>query len=80
VTVDCDDCFERLYAFLDRELGEDEIVQVRKHLARCGHCEEHFIFERRFLEQIRDCCTSDIAPLALRERIVVRLRAERTSH
>ena len=29
---------------------------------------DNFIFEARFLEQLRDCCTSDIAPAELRQR------------
>jgi mycothiol system anti-sigma-R factor len=78
--VDCGECFERLYAFLDRELSESEVSSVRRHLADCGPCEQEYVLERRFLEAIRDCCTSDVAPQALRQRIVVRLRAERTAH
>ena len=39
--MDCNDCVERLYAFLDR---------------------------------LRDCCTSEIAPTQLRERVILKLR------
>jgi hypothetical protein len=30
--MDCDDCLEKLYAFLDQELGSNERKQVASHL------------------------------------------------
>ena len=72
--MDCDDCVKKLYAFLDTELSADEVAQVRKHLDGCDDCDDNFVFEARFLEQIRDCCTSDVAPAALRTRVIQKLR------
>jgi len=74
--VDCTNCLERLYAFLDRELDPAEIAEVRTHLGHCGPCEDEFVVEERFLKHIHDCCTEDVAPVELRERIVMRLRRE----
>jgi len=73
--MDCDGCLERLYAYLDKELDQDELATVRAHLDDCGPCDDSFIFERRFLDAIRDCCTSDVAPKDVRERIVLRVRS-----
>jgi len=73
--MDCDKCLERLYPFLDRELGETEVEEVKRHLAECPPCEGSFVLERAFLARIRDCCTSDVAPTALRERIILRFRS-----
>jgi mycothiol system anti-sigma-R factor len=78
--MDCADCLERLYAYLDRELKPDEVTEVRAHLDDCGGCEDNFVIEQRFLARVRDCCTGeegDKAPLELRTRIVTRLRMER---
>ena len=72
--MDCGDCLERLYAFLDHELSAEEVVEVKGHLGDCGHCADSFVFEERFLTRVRDCCTEDGAPAELRERIVLRLR------
>jgi mycothiol system anti-sigma-R factor len=74
--VDCSDCLERLYAYLDRELGPAEVSEVRTHLDECGGCEENFVIEERFLARVRDCHTEDKAPTDLRMRIVTRLRME----
>jgi len=74
--MDCADCLERLYAYLDRELTPAEVTDVRAHLDDCGGCEDNFVLEERFLARVRDCCQEDVAPTALRTRIVARLRME----
>ena len=73
--MDCDDCVERLFAFLDTELSPAEIQQVRKHLEGCDDCDDEFVFEAHFLEQLRECCTSDVAPAELRQRVILKLRS-----
>jgi mycothiol system anti-sigma-R factor len=72
--MDCDDCIERLYAFLDTELTEAEIGAVRSHLEGCDDCDDNFVFEARFLQQLRDCCTSDVAPAELRQKVILKLK------
>ena len=77
--MDCADCLERLYTYLDRELSPVEVTEVRSHLDACGGCEDFFVIEDRFLARVRDCCTgeeADKAPGDLRSRIVTRLRME----
>jgi mycothiol system anti-sigma-R factor len=74
--MDCADCLERLYAYLDRELLPAEVTEVRAHLDDCGGCEDSFVLEQRFLARVRDCCQEDVAPTELRTRIVARLRME----
>lgn len=74
--MDCGDCVDRLYAFLDTELSPAEIKSVRSHLEGCDDCEENFVFEERFLEQLRECSTSDVAPAELRQRVILKLRGE----
>jgi mycothiol system anti-sigma-R factor len=74
--MDCADCLERLYSYLDRELAPAELTEVRAHLDDCGGCEDNFVLEERFLARVRDCCQEDVAPMELRTRIVARLRME----
>jgi mycothiol system anti-sigma-R factor len=74
--MDCADCLERLYSYLDRELAPAELTEVRAHLDDCGGCEDSFVLEERFLARVRDCCQEDVAPTELRTRIVARLRIE----
>ncbi|TMC74489.1 MAG: mycothiol system anti-sigma-R factor [Chloroflexi bacterium] len=74
--MDCDDCLEKLYAFLDQELTPGERNQVASHLEGCTDCLDNVTFEERFLKVIRDCGTSDVAPAELRRRISERLRSD----
>jgi mycothiol system anti-sigma-R factor len=74
--MDCADCVEKLYAFLDTELSELEIASVRSHLDGCDDCDDNFVFEARFLAQLKDCCTSDVAPAELRQRVILKLRGD----
>jgi mycothiol system anti-sigma-R factor len=73
--MDCDDCLERLYEFLDQELSEQDVKTVRRHLDACSGCADHFFFEERFLERVRHSCESDRAPESLRQSIILRMRA-----
>ena len=77
--MDCADCLDRLYPYLDRELTPTELTEVRSHLDACGGCEDFFVIEDRFLARVRDCCTGeqgDKAPPDLRSRIVSRVRMD----
>jgi mycothiol system anti-sigma-R factor len=74
--MDCSNCLERLYSYLDRELAPTELTEVRAHLDDCGGCKDEFVIEERFLARVRDCHKEDVAPAELRTRIVSRLRME----
>ncbi len=72
--MNCQDCVDRLYAFLDTELTEQELVAVRSHIAGCDDCGDSYTFEARFLDQLKRWCTAGVAPEDLRERVAAMLR------
>ena len=74
--MDCDDCVERLFQFLDTELSGKELALVRSHLEGCDDCDDNFVFEEHFLKRLRECCTSDVAPFELRQRVILKIRGE----
>lgn len=74
--MDCNECRERLYPYLDRELSERELDEVRVHLDECGGCESSFVLERTFLDRLRGSATSEVCPEAVRERLILRIRSE----
>ena len=74
--MDCGDCLERLHPYLDRELSERELDEVRVHLDECGGCEPVFVLERVFLERLRGSATSDVCPDEVRERLILRIRQD----
>ena len=73
----CDDCAsakERLNAFVDRELSEVEMLQVRAHLDNCIDCDECFEFHEHLKTLIRAKGCPEIAPTTLAARIIKQLR------
>ncbi len=74
--MDCDDCRERLYPYLDRELSPKELDEVRLHLEDCGGCDSAFVIERVFVERVKGSATAGVAPPGVRERLIVRLRED----
>jgi len=74
--MDCKECLDRLYPFLDRELSPKELDEVKIHLDACGGCESSFVVEHLFIERVRGSATSDVAPAAVRERLILRLRSD----
>jgi mycothiol system anti-sigma-R factor len=74
--MDCKDCLERLYPYIDRELSPKELDEVRVHLDDCGGCDSAFVVERVFLDRVKGSATSDVAPAGVRERLILRLRAD----
>lgn len=73
---ECDDCLEQLYPYLDRELSPEELVAVQGHLSHCVGCDDVFVLERVFLDQVRDRATSETCPPAVRERLIIRIRED----
>ncbi len=72
--MDCQDCLELLYEYLDKELSAEDLATVRRHLDDCRGCSGHFFFEEHLIRKIHDACADDRAPDQLRQRIVLRLR------
>jgi len=71
----CQEAFERLEDFVDRELNPEELRQVEAHLETCAGCAPHFEFEEQVLDGIRRQVRRIQAPTGLLDRILSRLRA-----
>lgn len=74
--MDCDDCFEHLDDYLDRELSKEEIAAVEQHLAECTRCSEEFVVERELLDCIKERLRGVTLPPQLAARIRERLESE----
>ncbi|MCC2315156.1 mycothiol system anti-sigma-R factor [Cellulomonas xiejunii] len=75
----CDEAVERLWEYVDSELGELDQQRVEAHLEACAPCLEEEHIEVVLKQLVRRCCKEE-APAALRLRIheqltVLRLRA-----
>jgi mycothiol system anti-sigma-R factor len=76
--INCRDCASALNPYLDRELSDEDLAQVRDHLEACGGCLHLYQFEESLRRLVRVRCQQQGAPEALRQRITLTLAIERT--
>jgi anti-sigma factor (TIGR02949 family) len=74
--ITCLHCLQALQPYIDRELSDDDIVQVRVHLEACGGCLHLYQFEASLRRLVRIRCQEQQAPNHLRARIEACLAAE----
>ena len=66
--MNCRECKEHLYEYLDRELTPVVEQEIRQHLTDCPPCGEQFDFEKLFLGFLR---AIDLLPEQFRETVVL---------
>jgi anti-sigma factor (TIGR02949 family) len=71
----CEQTFDRLDDYLDRELSAEETALVRAHLETCAVCAEEYDFEARVLDQVRSKLRRIEVPRPALERVLAVLRA-----
>ena len=72
----CEEVFDRLDDFLDRELTPVEIRLVQEHLETCAACASEYRFESRVLDSVRGKLRRITVPPSLRAEILRRLGEE----
>jgi mycothiol system anti-sigma-R factor len=75
--INCRDCAQALNPYIDRELSDEDVIQVRGHLEACGGCLHLYHFEESLRRLVRVRCQEQGAPDSLRERITATLARER---
>ena len=66
----CSETMDRLDSYVDRELNDFEMVEVRKHLEDCPPCEKHFEFNSRVKRLVHAKGCTEKAPRELLEKIL----------
>ncbi|HEY4026468.1 MAG TPA: mycothiol system anti-sigma-R factor [Candidatus Dormibacteraeota bacterium] len=67
--MNCSKCLENLDTYLDRELTDDELNEVRRHLAHCPPCEDYYLLKASLKRLVKVCCDQGVAPEHLRSRL-----------
>jgi mycothiol system anti-sigma-R factor len=67
--MNCADCEDKLDRYLDRELTEVEISEVRQHLVDCPPCEDLFELQVHVKRLVKVCCDQGEAPEHLRAKL-----------
>ena len=74
---DCRIVHDRLYEFLDGELGADAKAMIERHLGDCASCRDRAARERAFLAAVRAKCPTGDCPDEVRARIAEEIRRRR---
>jgi mycothiol system anti-sigma-R factor len=71
----CEEAYQAVYQYLDRELNDAELTIVRQHLDACPPCAHHFHFEGTIVRYVREKASSETCPVAVAKSILVGFRA-----
>ena len=76
--TDCREVLDRVYEYLDGEMGPGDLTKIRVHLEECGPCLREYDLDEALKALVRRSCCEQ-APSGLRERIMVRITEVRTT-
>jgi anti-sigma factor (TIGR02949 family) len=71
--IDCHSALKQIWDFLDLELTQERMAEVRKHLTTCQHCLPHHDFARRFLDALQATREGKVTPVELRASVMRQL-------
>lgn len=72
--MNCQECLDQIWQYLDGELDLVATDALRQHLEQCRECFSHAEFERRLKEMVRRACAGEQAPARLRDRLTKLLK------
>jgi anti-sigma factor (TIGR02949 family) len=72
---DCAAVLQRLWEFLDGELGPEDTAAFHAHLSMCAKCYPQYNFEKTFLDALAASKCETCAPYELRCKVSSALRA-----
>jgi mycothiol system anti-sigma-R factor len=67
--TDCREVLDKVYTYLDGELGEGDCADIRQHLDECGPCLREYGLDQVVKQLVARHCGCDAAPEDLRARI-----------
>jgi mycothiol system anti-sigma-R factor len=67
--VNCSECLENLDVYVDRQLTDAELEEVKRHLAHCPPCEDHYQLKASLKRLVKVCCDQGTAPEHLRSKL-----------
>lgn len=73
--ADCNETFLHLDEYLDNEVDEVTIAEIRVHLKACPECDDVYQVRALVKQVVYRTCVQETAPEALYESIMVRLRS-----
>jgi mycothiol system anti-sigma-R factor len=75
----CTEVLDRVYGYIDGELGDLDCAKIKQHLDECGPCLREYGLEEAVKKLVAKHCGRDPAPAALRAKVLVRISEVRAS-
>ena len=75
--TDCAEVIEKVFFYLDGEIGDIDRTKIRVHLEECAPCLRKYGVEQDVKALVARCCGGDHAPDNLRQRVLARLQEVR---
>jgi mycothiol system anti-sigma-R factor len=72
--VDCSEVLERVWLYLDGEIEDADVHEIREHLDECAPCLRQYGLDQAVKVLVARSCGGDPAPEGLRSRVVARLQ------
>lgn len=70
---DCSRALENLYLFLDHEIDDASLEEIRAHIDHCAPCLDEYELERVVKTLVARSC-HEVAPEPLREKVLFSIR------
>ena len=74
---DCAAVLDRVYEYLDGEMGPADLERIREHLDDCSPCLKEYDLDVALKALVRRSCGCEAAPADLRERIMITITQAR---
>jgi len=78
--TDCREVLERVFEYLDGEMGEVDFDRIQQHLDECAPCLRQYDLDVALKALLRRSCTCEHAPEELRARIMVQITKVRLQY
>ncbi|KAB8184334.1 mycothiol system anti-sigma-R factor [Nonomuraea phyllanthi] len=76
--TDCREVLDKVYAYLDGELTETDVVEIRVHLDECGPCLKEYDLDKVVKALVHKHCGCDPVPADLRSKVLARIAQVRS--
>ena len=75
--TDCLEVLDRVYEYIDGEMGAPDYAKIKQHLDECGPCLRQYDLDEAVKALVRRSCACETAPDQLRLRILTRINEVR---
>lgn len=76
--TDCREVLDKVYAYLDGELTEGDVADIRVHLDECSPCLKEYDLDKAIKALVAKHCGCDPVPADLRSKVLARIAQVRS--